>query len=122
MVFSDENNFRSVPSGTPQFFIFHSSFLIHKKVPVSGWKRVFFVDLADGGLDVPDLGGVLTNGTVGGELGGGGHIDQALAAEGQTVSILGVGAELGIDVAGVVLQDIVLIGGGAPVDQLELRQ
>ena len=50
----------------------------------------FLLCLVLGGLDVPDLVGVLTNGTVRGELGARGDVQQALTAKGQTVGILTV--------------------------------
>ena len=53
-------------------------------VPVDAIKLVL------SGLDVPDFLSVLTDGTVGGELGGGSHIHQALAAEGHAVGVIAV--------------------------------
>ena len=59
---------------------------------------------------MPDLLGVLTDGAVGGELGGGGHVHQALAAEGNAVGIVPVGLELGVEVGSVVQQQEVMVG------------
>ena len=61
------------------------------------------------GLHVPDLLGVLTNGTIGRELGSGSDVQQALAAEVQPVSILTVDLQLGIHVGSVVQQDEVVV-------------
>ena len=58
---------------------------------------------------MPDFFGVLADGTVGGELGSGSHVHQALAAEGHTVGIFAVGLQLGIDIGCVVQQQIVLV-------------
>ena len=63
-----------------------------------------------GGLDVPDFLGVLTDGTVGGELGAAGDVHQALAAEVQPVGVVRVGLQLGIDIGCVVQQDEVVVG------------
>ena len=48
--------------------------------------------------DVPNFFRVLANGTVGGELGCGSHIHQALAAEGLTVGVVPVCLQLSIQV------------------------
>ena len=53
---------------------------------------------------MPDFLSVLTDGTVRGELGSGGHIHQALAAEGHPIGIIPVGLELGVQIGLVVQQ------------------
>ena len=50
------------------------------------------------GLHVPDLLGVLTNGTVGRELGSGSDVQQALTAEGKPILVILVDLQLGIHV------------------------
>ena len=58
---------------------------------------------------MPDLGGVLADGPVRGELAAGGHIHEAFAAKGQAVGIVPVGTELCLQVGVVVLQDEVVV-------------
>ena len=59
---------------------------------------------------MPDLLGVLTDGAVGGEFGGGGHVHQALAAEGNAVGVVPVGLKLGVKVGSVIQQQEVMVG------------
>ena len=54
---------------------------------------------------MPDFRGVLCDGTVGGELGTAGNVQQALAAKVQPVCIIGIGFQLGVDIGCVVQQD-----------------
>ena len=58
------------------------------KIPLSEESGILKNLLELGGLDVPDFGSVLTDGTVGGELGGGSNVPQALTAESFPVSVL----------------------------------
>ena len=59
---------------------------------------------------MPDFRGVLCDGTVGGELGTAGNVQQALAAKVQPVCIIGIGFQLGVDIGCVVQQDEVVVG------------
>ena len=58
-----------------------------KKSPASLWSGRGLAALELHGLDVPDFIGILTDGAVGGELGTGGYILQALATKGQPVGV-----------------------------------
>ena len=58
---------------------------------------------------MPDFLGVLTNGTVGGELGRGSDVHQALAAEGHAVGVVAVDVQLLLEVGSVVQQQIVVV-------------
>ena len=58
---------------------------------------------------MPDFLGVLTDGTVGGELGAGSDVQQALTAEVQPVSVVCIHLQLGIHVGSVVQQQEVVV-------------
>lgn len=54
--------------------------------------------------NVPDFDGVLADAAVGGDLSGGGHVDEALLAEGRLVAVVAVGPQPGFLVARGILE------------------
>ena len=69
---------------------------------------------------MPDFLSVLTDGTVGGELGAAGNVQQALTAEGQAVCVVTVGTQLCFKVGFIIHQQegVVLLPNHLPTQKL----